>query len=141
MPDWGERLRCSHCGQPQRRYGGERSVAVNWPGDDDSSMVHTHTNVAAEPIEARNMKTELAVAIVAAVGLSLPAQADVFTFLFGSGLTGDHTAYDYLLRCCRPDACSVLHLGSCASPKHSLSTAHSNPISRSSTHNYEILVP
>jgi hypothetical protein len=34
-----------------------------------------------------------------------------------------------------------LHLGSRASPKHSVSTANSNPISRSSTHNYEILVP
>ena len=44
-------------------------------------------------------------------------------------------------RCCRPDACSALQLGSRASPKHSVSTAHSNPISRSSTHNYEILVP
>ena len=41
----------------------------------------------------------------------------------------------------RPDACSALHLGSCASPKHSVSTVHSNPISRSSTHNHKILAP
>jgi len=34
-----------------------------------------------------------------------------------------------------------LHLGSCASSKHSVSTAHANPISRSSTHNHKILAP
>ena len=40
----------------------------------------------------------------------------------------------------RPDACP-LHLRSRGSPKPSLSTAHSDPISRSGTHNYKILAP
>jgi hypothetical protein len=38
----------------------------------------------------------------------------------------------------RPDACPALHLRSRGSPKPSLNTAHSDPISRSSTHNYKI---
>ena len=41
----------------------------------------------------------------------------------------------------RPDACPALHLTSRGSPKPSLSTAHSDPISRSGTHNYKILAP
>ena len=41
----------------------------------------------------------------------------------------------------RPDACPALHLRSRGSPKPSLSTAHCDPISRSSTHNYKILAP
>jgi hypothetical protein len=44
-------------------------------------------------------------------------------------------------RCCSADACSALHLGSGASPKHSVSAAHSTPISRSSAHNHKILAP
>jgi len=39
---------------------------------------------------------------------------------------------------CRSAQClSALHLASCASPKHSVSAAHSNPISRSSTYNHK----
>ena len=41
----------------------------------------------------------------------------------------------------RPMPAQHLHFGSCASPKHSVSAAHSNPISRSSTHNHNILAP
>jgi len=41
----------------------------------------------------------------------------------------------------RPDACPALHLRSRASPKPSISTAHPNPISRSSAHNHKILAP
>jgi len=41
----------------------------------------------------------------------------------------------------RPDAWPALHLSSRGAPKSSLSTAHSNPISRSSTHNYKIRAP
>jgi hypothetical protein len=41
----------------------------------------------------------------------------------------------------RPDACPALHSRSRGSPKHSLSTAHVDPISRSSTHYYKILAP
>jgi hypothetical protein len=41
----------------------------------------------------------------------------------------------------RPDASPALHLSSRGALKPSLSTAHSNPISRSSTHNYKILAP
>ena len=41
----------------------------------------------------------------------------------------------------RPDAYPALHLRPRASPKPSVSTAHSNPISRSSTHNHKILTP
>jgi hypothetical protein len=41
----------------------------------------------------------------------------------------------------RPDACPELRSRSRGSPKHSLSTAHCDPISRSSTHYYKILAP
>jgi hypothetical protein len=41
----------------------------------------------------------------------------------------------------RPDACPALHPRSRGSPKPSLSIAHCDPISRSSTHNYKILPP
>ncbi len=41
----------------------------------------------------------------------------------------------------RPDACPAVHSRSRGSPKPSLSTAHCDPISRSSTHNYKILAP
>jgi hypothetical protein len=44
-------------------------------------------------------------------------------------------------RRCSLRSCSAFHLGSCASPKHSVSTAHSSPISRSSTHHHNILTP
>src|SRR5215469_5504801 len=41
--------------------------------------------------------------------------------------------------CSSTQCLSALHLASCASPKHSVSAAHSNPISRSSTYNHKIL--
>jgi hypothetical protein len=40
-----------------------------------------------------------------------------------------------------PDVCPALHLSSRTSPKPSLSTAHCDPTSRSSTHNYKIPAP
>ena len=40
-----------------------------------------------------------------------------------------------------PDARSALHLRSCASPKHSVSTAHSKSITQSGVHNHIIPAP
>jgi len=44
-------------------------------------------------------------------------------------------------RCCSAQCSPALHFTWLATPKHSISTAHSSPATRSTTHNHKILAP